>query len=65
MKNRKRPVIILPHGAKSRLAKELNVSTETVRKALKFATDSEESRKIQREAIENYKGELVEISIRI
>lgn len=64
MKTKKRPIIILPHGNRGRLAKELGVSMETVRRALKYITDSDEAIKIRREAIENYNGTEVEITVR-
>ena len=64
MKTKKRLIIILPHGNRGRLAKELGVSTETVRRALKYITDSDEAIKIRREAIENYNGTEVEITVR-
>ena len=64
MRIKKRPVIILPHGNRGRLAKELGVSMETVRRALKYITDSDEAIKIRREAIENYNGTEVEITIK-
>ena len=64
MKTKKRPIIILPHGNRGRLAKELGVSMETVRRALKYITDSDEAIKIRREAIENYNGTEVEITVK-
>lgn len=64
MKTKKRPIIILPHGNRGRLAKELGVSMETVRKALKYITDSEEAIKIRKEALMNYNGVEVEVTIK-
>lgn len=64
MKTKKRPIIILPHGNRGRLAKELGVSMETVRRALKYITDSDEAIKIRREAVENYNGTEVEITVK-
>ena len=64
MKTKKRQIIILPHGNRGRLAKELGVSMETVRRALKYITDSDEAIKIRREAIENYNGTEVEITVK-
>lgn len=64
MKTKKRPIIILPHGNRVRLAKELGVSMETVRRALKYITDSDEAIKIRREAVENYNGTEVEITVK-
>ena len=63
MKTKKRYIIILPHGNRGRLAKELGVSMETIRKALNFQTESEEADRIRREAIDNYGGSLVEIKV--
>ena len=64
MKTKKRYIIILPHGNRGRLAKELGVSMETVRRALKYITDSDEAIKIRREAVENYNGTEVEITVK-
>lgn len=65
VKTKKRPVIIVPHGARRRIAKHCGVSEETVRRALKFITESEEAVKIRKEALENYGGTQAEIEIRI
>lgn len=61
---KKRPIIIVPHGARTKIAKELGVSGETVRKALKYITDSEEAMKIRKEALANYRGQEIEIQVR-
>ena len=64
MKTKKIPVIILPHGCKTRLAKEMGVSTETVRKALKFITESDEACLIREKALKHYRGVEVEMHVR-
>ncbi len=46
------------------MTKELGVSMETVRKALKYITDSEEAVRIRREALTNYGGTEVEINVK-
>ena len=63
--SRKKPKIIVPHGKKMMMRKALGVSTETIRRALNFQTESEEADRIRREAIENYGGSLVEITVTV
>ena len=65
VKAKKRPIIIVPHGTRGKIAKELGVSTETVRRALKFITDSEEAVKIRKEALTNYGGTEAEINVKL
>ena len=64
MRTKKRPIIIIPYGSRSRMAKELGVSMETVRKALKYITDSEEAIRIRKEALTNYGGSEVEVTVK-
>lgn len=64
MRTKKRPIIIVPFGSRTRMTKELGVSMETVRKALKYITDSEEAVRIRREALTNYGGTEVEINVK-
>ena len=63
MITKKKPKIIVPHGKKMAMRQSLGVSTETIRKALNFQTESEEADRIRREALENYGGSLVEIKV--
>ena len=57
--------IILPHGKKQMMSHDLGVSTETVRRALLFISESEEADRIRREAIENYGGTLVNMKVTV
>ena len=57
--------IILPHGKKQMISKSLGVSTETVRRALNFISESEEADRIRREAIEHYGGTLVNMKVTV
>ncbi|MFQ7266181.1 MAG: hypothetical protein ACLRPS_04815 [Paraprevotella clara] len=65
MRTKKKPVIIIPYGSKKKICKACGVSPETVRKALKFITESDEADKIRREALNNYGGTLIEVNVRI
>lgn len=60
---KKRPLILVPHGAQKRLAESLGVTSETVRRALKYITDSEEAVRIRKEAVTNFGGKEVEVGI--
>ena len=55
----------MPHGKKQMISKSLGVSTETVRRALNFISESEEADRIRREAIEHYGGTLVNMKVTI
>ena len=60
---KKRPQIIVPFGNKKKMSQEFGVSMETIRKALKFMTESEEANRIRREALANYGGTLIEVNV--
>ena len=63
MTTKKKPKIIVPHGKKRQMSRSLGVSMETIRRALNFQTESEESERIRKEALNNYGGSLVEIKV--
>lgn len=63
MTTKKKPKIIVPHGKKRMMCQALGVSTETIRKALNFQTESAEADRIRKEALNNYGGSLVEIKV--
>ncbi|MGL5681713.1 MAG: hypothetical protein ACRDDZ_01495 [Marinifilaceae bacterium] len=52
--------IILPKGNKKKLAVALNVNRNTVSSALLFRRNTDIEKRIQREALENFDGELIE-----
>lgn len=55
--------ILLQHGSKKKLAEELEVSQETIKRACKFLTNSETANRIRKAAIEKYNGKLCKIQI--
>lgn len=57
--------IILPHGNQARLAKHFGVTSETVRKALKYINNNEEAIRIREEALKNYAGAESVITVRL
>ena len=58
------PRIICPKGKISSLAKHFGVSVYTVRRALRYDTDSELSYLIRKEAMENYGGAEAIVKVR-
>lgn len=53
---RKAPVVIVPHGATTRLAKHFGITIQAVRNALKYQCNSDQAQAIRREAVQNYGG---------
>ena len=53
---RKTPVVIVPHGVTTRLAKHFGITIQAVRNALKYQCNSDQAQKIRKEAVENYGG---------
>lgn len=53
---KKAPVIVVPHGSTSKIAKHIGCTIQAVRNALKFISNSEQAQRIRREALENYGG---------
>lgn len=65
MKKASKPRIVLPHGKKQMMCRDLGVSPETVRRALQFISESEEGDRIRREALDNYGGTLITLKVNI
>lgn len=55
-KIRKVPVIAVPHGSTTKIAKHMGCTIQAVRNALKYISNSEQAQRIRREALENYGG---------
>lgn len=53
---RKTPVVIVPHGMTTRIARHFGVTIQAVRNALKYQCNSDQAQAIRKEAIENYGG---------
>lgn len=60
-----KPRIILPHGKKQMMSRDLGVAPESIRRALLFISESEEGDRIRREAIEHYGGTLVKMKVNV
>lgn len=54
----KKRVILLPHGERTRLARDFKVSIRTVYTALEFKSDSPTARMLRKAALERGGGEL-------
>lgn len=65
MVTKKKPKIIVSYGKKRMMRQALGVSTETIRRALNFQTESAEADRIRKEALQNYGGSLVEINVTV
>lgn len=57
------PVVIVPHGMTTRLAKHFGITIQAVRNALKYQCNSDQAQAVRREAVENYGG--TETTIRV
>lgn len=57
------PIVIVPHGMTTRLAKHFGITIQAVRNALKYQCNSDQAQSIRREAVENYGG--TETSVRV
>lgn len=53
---RKAPVVIVPHGVTTRLARHFGITIQAVRNALKYQCNSDQAQAIRREAVQNYGG---------
>lgn len=53
---KKTPVVIVPHGMTTRLAKHFGITIQAVRNALKYQCNSDQAQAIRREAVQNYGG---------
>lgn len=50
------PVVIVPHGVTTRLAKHFGITIQAVRNALKYQCNSDQAQAIRREAVQKYGG---------
>ena len=60
---KKAPVIVVPHGSTSKIAKHIGCTIQAVRNALKYQCNSDQAMAIRREAMANYGG--TEVSLRV
>lgn len=58
-----RTEILLPSGNKKKMAEELGYSQETIKRACKYLTNSEEAINIRKAALADYGGALSKIQI--
>lgn len=58
------PVVIVPHGMTTRMAKHFGVTIQAIRNALKYQCNSDQAQAIRREAVQNYGGTETYISIK-
>lgn len=61
---KKTPIVIVPHGVTTRLAKHFGVTIQAIRNALKYQCNSEQAQTIRREAVQNYGGTETQIRVK-